>query len=574
MAVFPILLGCEGPDGSPTVAGSGEPTSPDRPGLTMGGASSQGCMPEGIVTRQGLTETILITFEGAPGCGSSHLIDGSPWGVNFGDLDPETPPGNKAWYWAADFQNLPSPVTAAMTVHSPFQSFLGFDPPVQSVEFHYATHNGLQFSCQPHGNCQPTFNIYAQSDFMGWTLASVTVAPNNSGEVTWDTWTPVQLSTFGDQIKWVYIEANLAIDDLKIVRAAQPSVECDTVARGSIGTCTITEAVEEVTEWRFEGLLSDGFISIPSNHPDTAWSGQVVAHGDVFAEVVIGGVPQTLWGELTVDARPWRWGPDEWEFIDGSALPPSDPGYAAWVAGCPFTEWVIPGLNPQEGTYLGVNGRQDGCAHGGFVDPRVATDTDPENPLGASYAQVNDGGPNDGVWYVIEPHHRMDRRSAINSSLTAEGPTRVLTFGQDISACAHLGLDPVEVGWYTYNVSCRGVPADSLVQAVWLHEGYGSMGVVSEGANGHQARLEWGASLMNGDPFFHSESQTAANRPSLHEQVGIAVGISDHQLLMASDTTHLYVRNNGWCDELWVYRTEQAQGPNNRYRSFQFGVCP
>jgi hypothetical protein len=370
------------------------------------------------------------------------------------------------------------------------------------VEFYYANWPTWVRSCEL-GGCEPTFNVYAMSGFMTGFLTSTSDSVNNPNSYPLTNWTNTSLSWHSDAIYWVYLETLAFVDELKIVRAATPTIQCDTVTRGQTATCALTEAVDEVTSWRFVGDLSDttGF-EVSVDHSSPEWEGTVVTGGNVYAQVVVGGDPQEFWGPLVVLPRDWRWGEADWDFIDEKGVPPGDSAYAAWADGCPFTEWVIPGLNPQGGTYLGVNGRQKDCTFGGYVDPRVEADTLPSDPLGASYAQVpDDGGPNAGIWYVAEPHHRMDRRSAINPSLTPEGPTRVLGANQDQNACSDLGMDPLDIGWYTYNVECKEIPADSLVEAVWLHEGFGADSVFSDQATGHQARLQWGASLHNGDPF-------------------------------------------------------------------------
>jgi hypothetical protein len=112
------------------------------------------------------------------------------------------------------------------------------------------------------------------------------------------------------------------------------------------------------------------------------------------------------------------------------------------------------------------------------------------------------------------------------------------------------------------------------VETLWLHEGYGVGGAAAENSTGHQARLEWGASLATGDPFLQVESRTGGDRAGLHEAVRFQVMFVDEDLLIASDAAHTKVRDNGFC-EAWVYRTnEYSGGQKNRYVDFQFPDCP
>ena len=120
-----------------------DPTGPAPRGPSLDVQSNGGCLPEVITTYQGSTETLVFTLNPTTppppplqDC-DGYLIDGSSFGVDFGDPARMVPPGNShfRYHLAPSFNvtNPPSPNYVAVSTVPPYRVFLGFDPPVDTA---------------------------------------------------------------------------------------------------------------------------------------------------------------------------------------------------------------------------------------------------------------------------------------------------------------------------------------------------------------------------------------------------------------------------------------------------------
>lgn len=554
-----LVVGCRDDGVLPT-----GPKDEARPAFDI--EPNGGYVPTATVTEQGSIETILIDFTIAcDGC----RLDGSPYGVGFGDGDVNTWPG-ETW-WNGDSEgvatNPPSPVhwaTSSGYSQTPNQSFLEFDPPVRSVDFLYGTVPWQLFSCHS-GTCADSFDIKAYTrgsdGRLGFLVDRVRVPPNNV-EQPMSVWDPVQLTSSTDQIAWVYFDAGVVIDELGMIRAVQPDIVCDTVQRGQTTACRITETVDGVSGWRFDGTGNGGFVDLEatSSSTSTTWEGVAVNSGAVSALVTIGGIADTLSGWLEVLDRTgaaWVWGESVWAFN------PDSPTLL-----CVYNPYELPSA---DSVRLGVNRRASEC-DSASLEPSLRTD-----PTGGySIAQVLDGGPNDSFWYVTTAQYYMDRVTAMNPYIRDGGATKLLTDPNDETACRKkkaaktLGIgpnDPVIVSFYQYNTVCQNFDLTPLYDGIWAHEGFGTKGEGIPDANGHEARRQYKAAQPDGNPYAAAEPWVAKDTTLLHTLVGTTVQTVENVIdEFAGDhdaVQNNYVETKGQnqtCGSAWVYHIEDSTG--------------
>ncbi len=332
------------------------------------------------------------------------------------------------------------------------------------------------------------------------------------------------------------------------------------VVRGDSATCRINGTVDSVAGWEFEGLLPKGLlVVVPSASTDTIWSGTAVAAGKVSAIVIANGVTDTLTDTLKVTRRPWSWDPaSHWDFKADTILPAGTPDSA-----CGY----YPNYAPYPGQ-LALNSRQSHCASTGILDPDITINPD----SGYISAEVQDSGPNGGIWYVEAVQYRIERASSLNPYLR-QGKSDTLQQGALTQQCRKaLGIgknQPNIVNFYDYNTKCEKLGLDTtMFPALLNHEGYGTLGPTNVAANGHQARIELAASDTVNDPFLGLEPMLDADSSNLAIQVGIAVYDIEGRLIAGADNNHVYVHSN-WSDPLcaaWFY--DPTNYYNNRSPEF------
>jgi len=330
-------------------------------------------------------------------------------------------------------------------------------------------------------------------------------------------------------------------------------INCGTVQRAAVVSCSLVPTVQNVVAWRFDGFTPAGPVAVVDSTAATNWTGPAVVRGLVSAEVVINGMALTLSDSLVVSNRPWSWDSTSWTFAQGAGQ------------NCGGGKFVLPNT---ANVPLGRNTRTVSCETGS-IDPSLFTNV----TAGFDAAEVPNG-PNQGLWYVLDTHYRMDRGSWMNPEVTSAGTPDTLTAGPDRSACrGRLGLgpqDPVVVNFFTYNEICRSFSLAPLHAAIWAHEGFGT-----GTSNGHEIRRRIAASLQANDPRRAVEGLVAADTTTLRQIVANTVFIVDSSISSFS-TDHSFVYNNylvgGTCGSAWVFHTS-----NSRYLKVQLfqsnGLC-
>lgn len=530
-----------------------EPRTPDNaPRLDHIPSPWCGYVPGYTRTENDSTETITITFEGKT---DECWLVGHVQGVTFGVPGGALADNDSLWqgleacgdisecFDGGAYDNPPSPVTIVRVARS-WTGDIFFDSPVRSVGFYYCL-EGLEHY------------VYAFNE-AGSIVDWVHAPPHPDGsQYPCTEWTQLELQASSDviaQVRFVGVSGNPVIDDLSFTRALPPTVQCDPdpVVRGEPVTCRTVVPVEAVNGWTFEGTSAAGSpLVVESSSSDTTWTGIAVQSGTVFASVVENGASRTLQGPLNVTDRTsaqWRWDSSKWSFQEGGR------------ALCNYTPVTI----PTSGVDLGQNTPIGRCS-GGVVDPSPSFD-----PTGGYVDDMVPGGPNDGLWYVVEASYEMNRGSSMNPYLTSSsGQTHTLTFKKDVDACVDNdpGInkgDPVVVNWYRYNAVCRQESANvfGLHAAIWSHEGYGTNPAPPQ-PNGHQARYELAAGVDENDPYGAVENEVEASATALQFVIGDEVfRVGDEIHDFASDES--FVKDNGFgsdgnCGSVWLFHTDRGR---------------
>lgn len=441
----------------------------------------------------------------------------------------------------AGFGGFPSP-SQCINDFSHHQSFLYFDPPVRSVSFWYASdiHDGNN---SEDDSIPDDAFFFIAIDTAGFTVEFDSIYANQDPPSSWpdhprDDWTQLTISAGDeDRIYKIHFEGYMVIDDLVIVRAPPPAIECDTVTRGISTTCSIRpevlaglDSANAVTDWKFTGVKSDGSLtSVQGPSWVDSWSGVAVQSGDVEAVGWAGPDSIPLHGELIVDDRTgseWTWALEDWDFADDSAM-----------VGCPIPNWNT--FGPSDSTTLEVNLRRTSCAPNS-VEPVVA---DLSGDPGFTSAQVTDGGPNDGLWYVTAATYWLDRGSLINPSILPGYQPDVLGKKDSKNCPDSLRVGPNDaavVNFYQYNTLCQVVSLQPLYDGIHRHEGFGTSGQL----NGHEARRRLGAANPANYPAAAVEGIVGSDSANLDFLGRIAVDGVDVVITEDSDPLHILVNGN------------------------------
>lgn len=216
---------------------------------------------------------------------------------------------------------------------------------------------------------------------------------------------------------------------------------------------------------------------------------------------------------------------------------------------------------------------------GGSIDPNVVDTAAADSGFAA---QVVQGGPNSGLWYVVGANWYIDHTSEMNPFIRPGGRADTLSNSTDQRVCRQaLGLgngDPVVVNFHTYNTICRGFSLDSMFAAFWRHEGFGSRDPLDpSAANGHEARRYIGAREPVNDPYRILEGFVHRSYAELKLLVRWAIWDADRRISTFVDTLHTFVRDNyivqgNRCGEAWVVETVDRR--YYKIRLDQNGPCP
>lgn len=519
-----------------------------------------GCVPEATVTYEGSLEKTLITFTPVDTACSSNYFDVSSFGMDMADpVATDSPQGNMRWDRAsgANLQNLPSPGYAAGGLNSVYQAFVEFDPPVRSVSFHFSSPvenahwGGMGGPLQIGVDSMPVYAVSRTPGTIQYTIWDwEKLHANVASWEQLDVWDSVTLNAPWNAIQWLWFDGPVYIDNLEITRAVGPAIQCTEAIRGTHTDCTIERTVDEVLGWNFVASNPpiDQGIEVSSPSSLSTWSGRAVIGGTVAATVVVDGDTTLLSGSLVVQPREsqlWSWGETDWPLSED--VEPL----------CTFTDWVIPST-----TLLGVHRRIDKCAPFGNVQPPL--DTLPT--AGFSAQSVTDSGPNSGLWYVDSATYTMHHATELNPYIRHGHPPDTLTDNPsdtDWKKCKNSqNLQPGDtliINFYAYNTECRpNENVNEMIAQALAHEGLGTNGWTSANANGHEARVRFGALDPINDPRQVVESLVASGDSVLASGVRAYLLSVDNRLHVAADTAHVYV-NGLFSKPVWVYSTDVSQ---------------
>lgn len=546
LALAMLISTCQ-PDRNPADPGNQVESVPPLPLDVL--PTNGGVDPNPIITSNpDSSETIRFEFTVDDSIHNKH-IEGQPYGVWFGNGDsivtnPPTGQANfKVYHSWEVIYNLPSPSHYAAHPASVNQSFLYFEPPVRRVSFSYASAPGDGATGSP-----PDAFYYRVVSTTGSTLKLDTIHANNPSNDDYSNWdTLTAYSTNEDVIDHIFFNGAMIIDDLEIVREGSPLLECNTVPRASAegGKCELKDGVADtVLDWRFVGsyVFADTLIAT-SQANSTIWQGLVVDSGTVTVRYRNDGVTDSASAFLGVANRTdWRWSEADWDLDED--VPPA----------CIFQDWLLPF---DGAVLLGRNRPQSGClSH--VIDPPVLT-----NALdGVEVAQVNDGGPNHGIWYVTEPLYRMDRATELHPWLR-DGSLELIGSNSkhDNRKCRdYLGIDkgdPVIINTFDFNLHCENDDLTPMLEAALQHEGYGSV-TSGPNANGHESRRRYFAELPEHDPHKDAEWIVGKTEAQLGERLRGVLSLIEADLRsLGSD--HTYVTGNWSGSDVWTYDNDTDQ---------------
>lgn len=540
-----------------------------------------GCVPNGTVSYQGGVEITEIDFTTG---GNLCTVDASSYGVDMADpTGIDTPQGNTQWRAITssstttpplDLQNLPSPPYAAWGWPGGiYQQFIEIDPPAHEVSFYYSTPVGNAW-----WNGQLVIGVDSMSVLAGWRQPGTfnffwydveTLHANIESWGLMDAWTPVTLTAPWDGIGVVWFNSDVAIDSLVIKRnIPAPTLSCTIVTRGSPTSCTVSGGtIDSVTRWEFMGAVEgDTFTVVDDTLRSTTWAGDAVLSGEVTATVFRNGssTSETASGDLSVVARPWRWGSSEY----ANFVSKGGPGCGGF--------WAI---RTGQGNVFGRNDmRGIPCAEQGDLAVLPHPFTNPE--AGWQPDTVPLIGPNANLIYVGSVSWHSDRGSAFNpdmDSLAILAPPVPLGSNKQKNDCTGLTQLPDSANWFEFNALCvgwdlYGSPSVNFREGIEQHEEYGTLGTGGPEPNGHQARLEYKAAQPEGDPWLATEGLVHTSYAALNFRVQTkAVDVNERlfDFMALMDTVQV---TPNWCGEIWIYDTPSQKYV--RFRHPQVGLCP
>lgn len=524
------------------------PTGPssDDPALAETNSICGPAPSEFVRSYDGDAESLLLTFE-IDSDENVCYLDMTSEGIFFGGSETDT---IDVWVMkkqGGHVSNVPSGERYAMSNEN-YWGTIVFDPPIQELSFFYTEYNGLRVT---------VYNQY------GWFIQqdSLPLTDNNSD---WDPYTVSVDPAGSERIGKVFLDywdeantGNFRLDDMEIIREATlAGVECNPVTRGQITTCALTDGVDSVLAWSFQGEFPDGSdqVTIEDSINATEWSGTSVISGTVTASVVIDGQERVLGGDLDVGAREWRWDEANWNLQRG-------------IGDCEYQDATLPG--PAD---FGRNRTASGCEA-----RRIDPDMWEAATQGYEIGQVPEGGPNGGLWYVTAGNWGMDHMSSVNPYVMPGGPVHQLTHKPNLDACGFGKKEEVSLGFYDFNASCTPVQSDAFIDAVWAHEEFGTNGgVAAPEPNGHEARARKIAGTPAYDPYRLAEMQVRETDLLLRQAVENGVQSLDNDIReYAAD--HDYVTDNylveGSCGTIWLYDTSKSRWTEVEARHADTGNC-
>lgn len=123
--------------------------------------------------------------------------------------------------------------------------------------------------------------------------------------------------------------------------------------------------------------------------------------------------------------------------------------------------------------------------------------------------------------------------------------------------------DTLRVNFYDYNTRCRpNEHVNEMIAKALVHEGEGTNGWTTASANGHEARVRFGALDAANDPVRRVESLVAESDSALTAGVKAYLMSMNNRLHVAGDTAHVFV-NGHFSDRIWIYNMDVSQ-----YQSF------
>lgn len=521
-----------------------------------------GLVPSPIISSNpNSTETIRFEFTFDDSIHNKE-IEGQPYGVWFGEGDSvvtNPPTGNVAFRvyhsWGLIY-NLPSPPHYAAQPASIRQSFLYFDPPVRQVSFSYASREGDGYSGSPFDAF-----YYRVTSTTGSTLKLDTIHANNmypGDYANWDTLTVY--SANDDVIDHIFFNGTMVIDDLEIVRAASPALDCGgAVTRGDNAICTVLKQVDSVAAWHFQGQISGGPpIQIDTVLTTTQWSGRAVASGLVSAEVFISDSLYTFEDSLIVQPRslgttPWTWDDSKWTYTPEGGQPCFN--YAPYYF--PAADTIA----------VAENSSTEDC--------EIQTFTPRSNNISIfqlTYAEdsVSNGGPNQGLHFVAQAYYEMDHGSYYNPSVRPDTAGSAVTSADNLKDC-HAGknVSSLSKNLHEFNIDCTKTPERNEFLSWWAavenHEGYGTPGMGPDD-NGHQAQREIAAGLPGNNPYALAEPAIGNTSFQLKALLGTLVFGAD-EAIADSSASHTNVKGNWgtfdpvkgrYCGNIYAYWTDQT----------------
>jgi hypothetical protein len=170
-------------------------------------------------------------------------------------------------------------------------------------------------------------------------------------------------------------------------------------------------------------------------------------------------------------------------------------------------------------------------------------------------------GPNEGFWYLSASNFTILRGSNFNPEMQPGAPTRFALTAQEAAACPSVPVGASgsgEANWYTFNVACKSIPVPAILEAVRLHEGYGS-----NGTNGHQSQGELAAVEDRSNLPKLIEGLYQRDEAALRQRVLRTYNSAESRIARAGgqEPTSNYPRTTVW---MWSYN-------RNRFQAKSFG---
>lgn len=479
--------------------------------------------------------------------------------------DPEYPPRSGSAIAAADF-----------TATGDWSGTLSFalDTSAIRVRGYITSFSPVTLQCFDAAD-----SLLAQTVFAGANLAVYHGGPANQ---------PVEVSATGiRRCQFLGPNAQYTVDDLTVVWVAPlPTLACDTVVRGTTGTCTVTGA-DSVLVWEFAGTLAfnpDGAGPVVfradttsssgwGTGPDSIWSGTGVMGGTVSAKIRIDTTESTLataWVVLPRTSGGWQWDAADWAIAQDT------------VVRCPYVDFVLPfkSTAPAHKGVVGYNRRQSDCTNVGSIEPNIRDTLASGSPAATGVVLDSvSNGPNKLIYFVKSASFTMDRATEMDPWFRPAGPSIPVLDSVDYMLCRDsmglVGTPPISVNLYSYNQVCRGFDPQPWIAGILNHEGYGTQNPLDPAtANGHEARRRIAASDPANDPRALTEALVhPISSVGLRFYVYDRVIDADNRISnFAADATG-FVKDNyvdnpimGDCGYLWVLFKPNSSHTQKWYR--------